>query len=127
MNVAFLTLKTGTSGARNENLRPVLKLSLWRGNMVRNLLTVGHWKVVFLLFLILYRAFSHFLYLRKFNFPKEEGLPHKMYKTKLVHGCDVLPNLVVEIKIFKFCLFVGLLVCLYLMFCQFRKRKMVQS
>ena len=30
-------------------------------------------------------------------------------------------NLVVEIEIFNFCLFVCLLVCLYLTFCQFRK------
>ena len=35
-----------------------------------------------------------------------------MYKTKLVHCCDVVPNLVVEIEIFNFCLFVGLLVLL---------------
>ena len=41
--------------------------------------------------------------------------------------CDVVSNLVVEIEIFNFCLFVCLLVCLYLTFCQFRKRKMVQS
>ena len=33
-----------------------------------------------------------------------------MYKTKLVHCCDVVPNLVVEIEIFNFCLFVCLLV-----------------
>ena len=33
----FLTLKTGTCGARNENLRPVLKSCLWRGNLVSNL------------------------------------------------------------------------------------------
>ena len=36
----FLTLKTGTSGARNKNLRPVLISALWRGNVVSNLLTV---------------------------------------------------------------------------------------
>ena len=41
--------------------------------------------------------------------------------------CDVVGNLVVEIEIFNFCLFVCLLFCLYLTFCQFRKRKMVQS
>ena len=33
-----------------------------------------------------------------------------MYKTKLVHCCDVVLNLVVEIEIFIFCLFVCLLV-----------------
>ena len=33
-----------------------------------------------------------------------------MYKTKLIHCCDVVPNLVVEIEIFNFCLFVCLLV-----------------
>ena len=36
-------------------------------------------------------------------------------------------NLVVDIEIFIFCLFVCLLVCLYLTFCQFRKRKMVHE
>ena len=36
-------------------------------------------------------------------------------------------NLVAEIENFNFCLFVCLLFCLYLTFCQFRKRKMVQS
>ena len=60
------------------------------------------------------------------SFAKEEGLHHKMYKIKLFHCCDVVPNLVVEIEIFNFGLFVCLLVCLYLAFCQFRKRKMVQ-
>ena len=40
--------------------------------------------------------------------------------------CDVVGNLVVEIEIFNFCLFVCFHVCLYLTFCQFRKRKMVQ-
>ena len=29
-----------------------------------------------------------------------------MYNTKLVHCCDVVPNLVVEIENFNFCLFV---------------------
>ena len=33
-------------------------------------------------------------------------LHHKMYKTKLVYCCDVVPNLVVEIENFNFCLFV---------------------
>ena len=28
-----------------------------------------------------------------------------MYNTKLVHCCDVVPKLVVEIEIFNFCLF----------------------
>ena len=34
-----------------------------------------------------------------------------MYKTKLVHCCDVVPNLVVDIEIFNFCLFIYLSVC----------------
>ena len=110
-------------GAWNKNLRPVLISALWRGNVVSNLLTFGHWKVVFSLFLILYRAFPHLMYLRKFKF---QGLHHKMYKIKLFHCCDVVPNPVVEIEIFNFGLFVCLLVCLYLAFCQFCKRKMVQ-
>ena len=37
---------------------------------------------------------------------KEEGLQHKMYKTKLVHCSDLVPNLAVEIEMFNFCLFV---------------------
>ena len=68
----FLTLKTGSSGAQNENLRPVLKSGLWHGKLVSNLLTFGHWEVVFSLFLILYRAFPHFMYLRKFKFHKRQ-------------------------------------------------------
>ena len=63
------------------------------------------------------------MYLSNSSFAKEEGVHHKMYKTKLVHCCDVVPNLVVEIEIFNF----GLFVCLYLTFCQFCKTKMVQS
>ena len=55
---------------KNENLRPVLKFGLWRGNMVSNLLTFGHWKVGFSLFLILNRAFSHFMYLTFCQFRK---------------------------------------------------------
>ena len=73
-----------------------------------------------------------------FNDPKELDYPqlfddpsysmiHNMYKTMFVHCCDLVPNLVVVIENFKFCLFVCLLVCLYLTFCQFCKRKMVQS
>ena len=67
---AFPHSRKGPSGAQNENLRPVLTLGLWRGYVVRNSLTFGHWKVVFSLFLILYRAFPHFMYLRKFKFRK---------------------------------------------------------
>ena len=68
----FLTLKTGTSGAQNKNLRPVVKFRLWRGYVVRNSLTFGHWKVVFSIFLILYRAFSHFMYLTYCHFRKRK-------------------------------------------------------
>ena len=76
----FLTLKTGTSGARNENLRPVLKSGLWLVIVVSNLLTFDHWKVIFSLFLTLYRAFSHFTYLWKFKFGKRR----KDFTTKCV-------------------------------------------
>ena len=69
---AFPHSRKGTSSAWNENLRPVLKSGLWRGNLVSNLLTFGHWEVVFSLFLILFRAFSHFIYLRKFKFRKKK-------------------------------------------------------
>ena len=34
-----------------------------------------------------------------------------MYKAKLIHCSDLVPNLVVEIEIFNFCLFVYLFVC----------------
>ena len=43
------------------------------------------------------------MYQRKLKF-------RKMYQTKLVHCCDVIPNLVVEIENFNFCLFVYLFV-----------------
>ena len=33
-----------------------------------------------------------------------------MYKTKLAHCCDVVPNLFVDIEIFDFCLFTCLFV-----------------
>ena len=79
--------------------------------VVRNSLTFGYWKVVFSLFLILCTWENS-------SFAKEEGIHRKMYKTKLVHCCEVVPNLVVYVKNFNFCLFV----CLYLTFCQFRKR-----
>ena len=96
---------TTSQSLYHKNLRPVLILALWRGNVVSNLLTFGHWKVVFSLFLILHWAFSHFMYLRSFT--KEEGLHHKMYKTKLDHCSGVVPNLIVEIETFNFvCLFV---------------------
>jgi len=124
---AFPHSRKGPSGAQNENLRPVLTLGLWRGNVVSNLLTFGHWKVVFLLFLILYRAFSHFMYLTFCQFCNRKMVQSWFRKLFWNQDCDVLGNLVVEIEIFNFCLFVCLLVCLYLTFCQFRKRKMVQS
>ena len=37
-----------------------------------------------------------------------------MYNTKLVHCCDVVPKLVVEIEIFNFCLFT----CFFLLILQ---------
>ena len=43
-----------------------------------------------------------------------------MCKTKLVHCCDVVPKLVVEIEIFNFCLFV----CLLVRFANFAKGKL---
>ena len=58
---------------------------------------------------------------------KRKDFTTKCIKQKLVHCCDVGPNLVVEIENFNFCLFVCLLVCLYLTFCPFRNRKMIQS
>ena len=42
-----------------------------------------------------------------------------MYKTKLVHCCDVVPKMVVKIEIFNFCLFV----CLLVRFANFAKGK----
>ena len=100
-------------------------VGLWRGNMVRNLLTFGHWEVVFSLFLILYRAFSHFMYPTFCQFRKRKMVQSWFQKVFWNKDCDVFGNLVVEIKNFNFCLFVCLFVCLYLTFCQFRKWKMV--
>ena len=124
---AFPHFRKVTSGARNKNLRPVLILALWRGNVVSNLLTFGHWKVVFSLFLILHRAFSHFMCVTFCQFCERKMVQSRFQKLFWNQDCDVVGNLVVEIEIFNFCLFVCLLVCLYLTFCQFRKRKMVQS
>ena len=124
---AFPHFRKVTSGARNKNLRPVLILALWRGNVVSDLLTFGHWKVVFSLFLILHRAFSHFMYLTFCQLCKRKMVQSWFQKLFCNQDCDVVGNLVVEIENFNFCLFVCLLVCLYLTFCQFRKRKMVQS
>ena len=123
-------LVSGTRSARFESekkksLRPVLISALWRGNVVSNLLTFGHWKVVFSLFLILHRAFSHFMYLTFCQFRKRKMVQSWFQKVFWNKDCDVFGNLVVEIKNFNFCLFVCLFVCLYLTFCQFRKRKMV--
>ena len=70
LSLPFFYFRKGTSGTRNENLRPVLKSGLWRCNVESNLLTFGYWKVVFSVFLILYRAFSHFVHLRKFRIRK---------------------------------------------------------
>ena len=95
--------------------------------LVNNLHTFCHWKVVFSLILILYRAFSHFMYLTFCQFCKRKMVQSWFQKLFWNQDCDVVGNLVVEIEIFNFCLFVCLLVCLYLTFCQFRKRKMVQS
>ena len=36
-----------------------------------------------------------------------------MYKIKLFHCCDVVPNLVVDIDFVNFCLFVYLSICLF--------------
>ena len=124
---AFPHSRKGPSGAQNENLRPVLTLGLWRGYVVRNSLTFGHWKVVFSLFLILYRAFSHFMYPTFCQFRKRKMVQSWFQKVFWNQDCDVVGNLVVEIEILNFSLFVCLLVCLYLTFCQFCKRKMVQS
>ena len=80
--------------ARNKNLRPVLILALWRGNVVSNLLTFGHWKVVFSPFLILYRAFSHFMYLTFCQFCKRKRVQSWFQKLFWNQNCDVVGNLV---------------------------------
>ena len=114
----FSSLQKRHSSARNENLRPVLKSGLWCGNMVKNLLTFGHLKVVFSLFLISYRAFSHFMYL-----PEKIQVSQK--RKDSTSKCK-RQNLFIDVTSFQIW-FVCLHVCLSLMFCQFRKRKMVQS
>ena len=83
--------------------------------------------MVFSLFLILHRAFYHFLYPTFCQFRKRKMVQSWFQKVFWNQDCDVVGNLVVEIEILNFSLFVCLLVCLYLTFCQFRKRKMVQS
>ena len=91
--------------------------------MVSDLLTFGHWKVVFSLFLILHRAFSHFMYLTFCQFCKRKMVQSSFQKLFLNLDCDVVSNLVVEIEIFNFFLLVCLHVCLCLTFCQFAKGK----
>ena len=120
---AFPHFRKVTSGARNKNLRPVLISALWRGNVVSNLLTFSYWKVVFSLFLILHRAFSHFMYLTFCQFRKRKMVQSWFQKLFWNQDCDVVGNLVVENEIFNFYLFVCFLVCLYLTFCQFCKGK----
>ena len=88
-------------------------LALWRGNVVGDLLTFGHWKVVFSLFLILHRAFSHFVNLTFCQFRKRKMVQSWFQKLFWNQDCDVVCNLVVEIEIFEF-LFVCLFTCLYL-------------
>ena len=91
---------------------PKVRPGLWRGNVVGNLLTFARWKVVFLLFLILCRAFSHFMYLTFCQFHKRKMVQSWFQKLFCNKDCDVVGNLVVEFEIFIFvCLFVYLSVC----------------
>ena len=123
---AFPHFRQGTSGARSENLRPVLKSGLWRGNVVSNLLTSGHCKVVFSPFFDFMYGFFSFQVPQKIQVSqKRKDLTTKCIKNFFLvlwrgskSGCG-----------YWFCqfLFVCLLVCLFLTICQFRKRKMVQS
>ena len=57
-----------------------------RGNVVSNLLTFGHWKVVFSLFLILYRAFSQVRKPHVLPISQEENGPIMIPKTVLKSG-----------------------------------------
>ena len=75
---------------------PVPISGLWRGNVVRNLLTFGHWKVVFSLFLILHRAFSHFMYLMFCQFCKRKMVQSWFQKLFWNQGCGAVLNLAVE-------------------------------
>ena len=120
---AFPHFRKVTSGARNKNLRPVLILALWRGNVVSNLLPFGHCKVVFSLFLILHRAFSHFMYLTFCRFRKRKMVQSWFQKLFWNQDCDVVGNLVVKMKFSIFvCLFVYLFVCTS-RFVNFARRK----
>ena len=83
---AFPHFRKVTSGAPNKNLRPVLKFRLWRGYVVRNSLTFGYWKVVFSLFLILYRAFSQVRKPHVLPISQEENGPIMIPKTVLKSG-----------------------------------------
>ena len=68
--------------------------------VICSLLAIGKWFSRFFSFYI-----GLFLILctwENSSFAKEEGLHHKMYKIKLFHCCDVVPNPVVEIENFNF-------------------------
>ena len=63
--------------------------------MVSNLLTFGHWKVVFSLFLILNRAFLHFMYFTFYQFRKRQMVADLLEEVQaargLVVGRDLFP------------------------------------
>ena len=81
--------------------------------MVSILLTFARWKVVFSLFLILHRAFSHFMCLTFCQFRKRTMVQSWFQKLYWNQNCDLVGNRVVEIEIFNFCLFVCLFTCLF--------------
>ena len=55
---------------------------LWHDNMVSNLLTFSQWKVVFSIISFYIGLFRILCTWENSSFAKEEGLHHKMYKTK---------------------------------------------
>ena len=92
---------------------------------IRSLSAIGKWCSRFFSFYI--GLFLRYVNLTFCQFRKRKMVQSWFRKLFWNQNCDVVGNLVVEIEFFNFCLFVCLLVCLYLTFCQFRKRKMVQS
>ena len=102
----------GTSFSISKRVLTLPKTKIWNHFYRPNIphitgknhmkITFGHWKVVFSPSAVSKRFFF-LIFCTSTSFQKEEGLHHKMHKTKLV-WYDVVPNLVVDIEIFNFCL-----------------------
>ena len=83
--------------------------------VICSLLAIGKWFSRFFSFYI--GLFLRYVNLTFCQFRKRKMVQSWFRKLFWNQDCDVVGNLVVEIEIFNFCLFVCLLVCLYLTFC----------